>query len=695
MAAATVIATPLAMWALLSSRHPSGSKYALVSLGLLNALAFIASGVVARTWRPDNRTGLLMIAVGFGWYLSALGQANNPYVFTFGTVAGAITLGTLIHLIVAFPSGRLESRFARFAVSAGYALVIGVNLVSVLFSDLRSSCGANCPRNVALVYHDESLARTLVAVAAVFAVALAVAIVWLLVVRWRNATTAMRRALLPVFIAGCATFTAAAIDLAATSAHHGAVGAAWLLFAVFLGVPLAFLFGLLRSRLAGGAVARLLVTEDAGEETEARLRDALRDPGLRLGFWYPPGASYVDAEGAPLDLRVGDGRHLTELRDEAGSAFAAVLHDVALLEDPHLLDSALGAARLGLRRDRLQAELRARVADLLRERNFFSTVANAIPTLLVGVEPNGRVHAKGGNRAFELGAGYSDTDAVGEYLWDLVGAEADLREGIAESVESNSGSAERESVWTTRDGRELTVLWTCTPLPYGEHEAPVYAVAALDISARKAAEVQLRQSRARIVAAAAAERRRLERNLHDGAQQRLVSVALTLRLAQTKLDTDPDASRQMLDGAATELTAALAELRELARGLHPAGLTERGLEAAIRALAERAPVAVEIDVDLNRRLPEPVEVAVFYVVSESLTNVAKYAQAQFAQVRIAAQNGRVEAVVHDDGVGGAALDGGTGLTGLADRIEALDGTFSVESPRGGGTTVTATVPVAP
>jgi len=696
VAAATVLATPPAVWAIVSSNHPVASKYALASLGALIGLTFIASGVVARTRRPDNRTGWLMIAVGFGWYLSAFSQANNPYVFTAGSLVGALNLGFLIHLVVAFPSGRLESRAARVIATVGYVLVLGVNAASVAFSDLHDSCGKDCPRNVALVYHDERLARAFIGLSAVAAVALACAIVVVLVRRWRRASVAMRRALLPVFVAGAATLAAAAADLAAASVSGEETGAYWVLLAVFLSVPLAFLFGLLRSRLTGAAVARVLASHsrsDGTHDTEHSLRDALGDPSLELAFWYAEGLGYVDTAGAPIDVRRAEGRHVTELTDEAGVPLAAVIHDVALLDEPHRLNGVLDAARLGLQRDRLHAELRARVADVERERDFFSTVANMIPTLLVGVEPDGRVHPRGGNRAFAEGTGYPDEEAIGRFLWDLVGAEADLRAGILDAVTTDSASSERESVWRSRDGREITVLWTCTPLPSADDETPIFGVAALDITARKSAELQLKRSRSRLVAAAGAERRRLERNLHDGAQQRLVSVSLTLRLAQSRLRTDPDASAEMLDDAANELTLALEELRELARGLHPAVLAERGLEPALTALAERAPVPVEIDARLDRRPPEPVEVALFYVVSESLTNVAKYAQASLARVEVRVDDGVATVEISYDGVGGALIDGGTGLRGLSDRIEALDGTLTIESPPGGGTTVRASVPL--
>ena len=203
---------------------------------------------------------------------------------------------------------------------------------------------------------------------------------------------------------------------------------------------------------------------------------------------------------------------------------------------------------------------------------------------------------------------------------------------------------------------------------------------------------ELAASRARIVRAGDEERRRLERNLHDGAQQRLVTLSLALRLAQSKLD-DPDAARALLDGAAEELAQALEELRELARGIHPAILSDRGLAPALEALAARSPIPVELEGLPGDRLPPPVEAAAYYVVAESLTNVAKYADAQAAHVRVARRNGVAIVEVEDDGVGGADAARGTGLRGLADRVEALEGRLSVTSTAGHGTRVRAEIPL--
>ena len=206
------------------------------------------------------------------------------------------------------------------------------------------------------------------------------------------------------------------------------------------------------------------------------------------------------------------------------------------------------------------------------------------------------------------------------------------------------------------------------------------------------AREQLAASRARLVEASDSERRRLERNLHDGAQQRLQAVSLTLRVAQARVAGDPNEAHGLLNTAMEELTAGLAELRELARGIHPAVLSEEGLAAALQGVVQRAPLPVEMKSVPDERLPQSVEVAAYYLVSEALVNVAKYAHASAATVAISRSGDRAIVEVADDGIGGADLARGSGLRGLADRIGALRGALLVDSPRGEGTTIRATIP---
>ncbi len=242
------------------------------------------------------------------------------------------------------------------------------------------------------------------------------------------------------------------------------------------------------------------------------------------------------------------------------------------------------------------------------------------------------------------------------------------------------------------------IVYDATLRDARDHVRAVGAAAALALKTERLdAELrakvgELRASRERMLRIGLEERRRLERDLHDGAQQRLVSMALNLRIARTKLRDDPEGAEALLGGASDELEAALGELRELARGIHPAVLSDRGLDTALETLASRAPVPVELAAVPGERLPEAVELAAYYVVSEALTNVAKYADASHATVGIERDNGRLVVKVADDGVGGADPEQGTGLRGLEDRLAVIEGRLEVDSERGQGTTITARIP---
>jgi PAS domain S-box-containing protein len=246
------------------------------------------------------------------------------------------------------------------------------------------------------------------------------------------------------------------------------------------------------------------------------------------------------------------------------------------------------------------------------------------------------------------------------------------------------------------------VLWgaisvtktTAEVFPEGaERRLADFAALAAQAIANAQAHEELRASRARIVEAADEARRRLERNLHDGAQQRLVSVSIALRLAQAQIEDNPAEAEKILRGASEELALGLEELRELARGLHPAVLTERGLAPTLEALAARAPLPVELAVE-ELVLPRAIEAAAYYVVAEALTNVAKYASASAARVSIRQAGTEAVIEVADDGVGGAHPARGSGLRGLSDRVDALDGRLEIESAEGRGTCVRAIIPLA-
>ena len=268
-----------------------------------------------------------------------------------------------------------------------------------------------------------------------------------------------------------------------------------------------------------------------------------------------------------------------------------------------------------------------------------------------------------------------------------------------------------DGCWVKRDGHPVEIpanrAWTPVELEgqrvgaivhdrslRGEPEVLNTVAAAAGLALRsERLEAALRRSRARIVEAGLQERRRLERNLHDGAQQRLVALSLTLRIAQNQIAKDPAKAAEMIGAAGEELTLALSELRELARGIHPAVLSDRGLQAAVEALAVRSPLPVKVVEVPGERLPEPVEAAAYFLIAEALTNVAKYANANAATVAVRRINGHAEVEVRDDGVGGADPGRGSGLRGLADRVGALDGSLALDSPPGSGTTLRAEIPV--
>jgi signal transduction histidine kinase len=538
--------------------------------------AFIGTGLFAWWRRPENRTGALMTATGFAWFLQAMSASNSPGIFAAGFALNTLAYGLLIHMLVAFPDGRLTTRAQRAVMTLTWFVVTVGQWVVVPFIDPHDfpDC-QNCPDNPLLVSGDKSVTDALLGVQTFLAVAALAGVVVVLVRRYRAAPPAQRRTLGPVLWVGGLGMIATAVQLAVSSAGvDDAVNRALYIasLTVLATVPFAFLFGLLRSRLTrAGAVGNLISRLGEGRERRAGLREALAealgDPTLELAYWLPDRERYVDAEGRAVELPApGSGRAWTAVARE-GEPLAAIVHDPALTEERELIDAAGAAAALTLENERLDAELRARVEELSRSRE----------------------------RLLEVGL---------------------------------------------------------------------------------------------------AERRALERNLHDGAQQRLVALALSLRLARGKLEEDPGATGALLDEAMGELAEATSELRELARGIHPAVLSDRGLPAALEALAGRAPVIVEVIETPAGALPAAVEAAAYYVVAEALTNVAKYADARRAEVRVTRDNGRVLVQVTDDGVGGADPAGGSGLRGLADRLAALDGRLDVESPRGEGTTIRAQIPCA-
>jgi PAS domain S-box-containing protein len=334
------------------------------------------------------------------------------------------------------------------------------------------------------------------------------------------------------------------------------------------------------------------------------------------------------------------------------------------------------------------------------------TLIDASPLALVEFGPDTRIRLW--NPAAERIFGWSRAEMLGRGGLPMAPpAKRAESEELFDRVSGGDWVSDFETVRQRKDGTLVDVSIAAAPVRDASGRVVGNIVAYTDITERKAqqAEVhrlnaelharleELAASRARIVAAGDVERRRLERNLHDGAQQRLVTLSLSLRLALQRLPPDAEDARAALAGVGEELALALDELRELARGLHPAVLSDRGLRAAVEALAGRVPVPVELEAIPGERLPAAIEAGAYYLIAEALTNVTKYAEAASVRVRVEADGDTVVVEIADDGVGGADAGAGSGLRGLADRIEALGGSLTVESAVGMGTTLRAEIPL--
>jgi PAS domain S-box-containing protein len=366
--------------------------------------------------------------------------------------------------------------------------------------------------------------------------------------------------------------------------------------------------------------------------------------------------------------------------------------------EPRRLDAELLATMSTLGEQIGQAVERRRDAEALRANQArHRAMLDAALDCVVTIDHEGRVVDF--NPAAEHTFGYRAENAVGRAMAELI-VPPELRErhrrGLARYLATEQPlllNRRLEITGMRADGStfpvELTVTRIDVPGP------PTFTGFLRDITERKAAEAELRQSRARIVQAADDARRRIERDLHDGAQQRLTTVALMLRAAQGQLDAAASpALADALAQAVDELKAGLAELRALARGLHPAILTDEGLVPALQALAGRAPGRVKLRAEAIGRLPGAVETAAYFVVSEALTNVAKYAADAAARVTVERHDGTLTVEVADDGPGGATVDAGSGLRGLSDRVAALDGRLELHSPPRAGTRVRCELPCA-
>jgi signal transduction histidine kinase len=538
--------------------------------------SFVGAGLVAWTRRPGNRTGALMVAVGLsyallGLFFNAMVLVATATAFALWYLANSLPPGVIAHLLAVFPDGRSTTRLQRVFVVANYVATVPLAMVQLLLVPLDRLGCAGCPDQLLVLGDGRPDGDAVLTVSNLSYVALGGLLLWIMLVRWRQASGPRRRSLAPVAVVALVLVVAyvvrEALETLVTS--PSLLGALDLVVIVILMLwPLAFLAGLARTRLDRSAVGDLAV--QLGEplppgRLEQVLALALHDPTLQLAYWLPDRDAFVDAEGRPVELPAGDGdRAVTVLRHD-GDPVAALLHDAALGDDPELVQAVAATARLAIENQRLQAEVRAQLEEV-------------------------------------------------------------------------------------------------------------------------------RASRARIVAFGDAERRRVERNLHDGAQQRLVNLSLALGIARSQVPTTSDGELEVaLDEAVAELRLALAELRELARGIHPVILSEAGLGPALASLAERSPIPVTVAVAPFDRLPARVEETAYYVASEALANAAKHAHATTVMISVRQGDRGLVVEIGDDGVGGADPDG-WGLRGLADRVAAVDGRLEVRSPAGEGTCVIAELP---
>jgi PAS domain S-box-containing protein len=402
---------------------------------------------------------------------------------------------------------------------------------------------------------------------------------------------------------------------------------------------------------------------DAPVDANFPRADAARRSGLHAGFGFPlrsPRGVVGVVEFFSKELREPDER---------------------LLATMAVVGSQVGQF---VARRRAEEQVRARESRL-------TAMLEAALDAVVTMDAEGRVI--GWNAAAERVFGYESKTAIGREMAELIVPPAlrdAHRRGLARFVRTGRGvvlDRRLELSGLRSDGTEFPVELTITRIAVPG--PPVFTGYLRDITDRVTADQELRASRARLVEVADAERKRIQRNLHDGAQQRLTSALLCLgRVRAASSNPDP-----MLERAVDELATGLDEIRDLANGLHPSILTERGLAAALESLALRSPVPVDVDAQLADWVPEQVEAAAYYVVAEALANVHKHAGARRVVIRAAMRDGMLEVSVDDDGAGGADAHG-RGLRGLADRVEALGGRLSVESPHGSGTRLRAEIPSA-
>jgi signal transduction histidine kinase len=676
---AALVAGGIAVALVLTSDHEQHPAVA-TALGLFVSWSFIFAGLIGWTRRPTNRTGMLMVAVGFGVFVGSLSEANYSVPYTLGALFGSLFIAMFIHLLLAYPSGEVRSRKARALVIAAYVTAFVAPLLDSMFPERHTCKPHACPDNLVFVSHNNIAHWAQTALWTAASVVLFLATFAFLVGRWRRATPALRRILRPVYLAGGLSVVLLAIGFIVTPfSGFGGTLVSVALIVTFTAVPFLFLAGLLGTTMARGAGLGTIfsaVPERASPgEVQEGLRQALRDDTAQVAYWYEEGGHYVDVDGNRFELPPDTRQRVVTRLDYADEPVAAIVHDAALREEPELLDGIANAARIALERDKLLVEVRARA-------HRYFALLQAMPDLMFRISREGSYLSYNAPDPRDL----VERDVVGKTLWDRLPRDLADRVLAAGRAALAGHPGVIEYALDFEDGRRH---YEGRFAASGDDE---FLMIVREITERKQQQQELEASRQRIVAAGDDARRKLERNLHDGAQQRLVSISLSLRLAQGRVEKDPAGAQEVLEASREELARALEELRELARGIHPAVLTDRGLEAALESLASRAPLPVEID-GSQTSLPAPIEAAAYYVVSEALANVTKYARASSVKVTVEQVNGCAVIEVADDGVGGADPGRGSGLRGLADRVASLNGKLAIDSPPGAGTRVRAEIPL--
>jgi PAS domain S-box-containing protein len=432
-------------------------------------------------------------------------------------------------------------------------------------------------------------------------------------------------------------------------------------------------------------------------------RQAPDDGGRALGQLIGPGRLELNGAacswGFPLTAALGQepvflvttGHH--DLSDQQIFLLSVLAQMCGTVVANHELTAE---AELRTHADREREIAEARAIELAASEARQRTILEAALDAVVTIDQEARITYVNG--AFEQTFGWRPRDVIGRELAEVIippGQRAAHRDGIARYLATGEARIldRRIEVSALRsDGTKFPAEVTVTRTGLaGEASFTGYI---RDITEQRRAQQELMASRVRLVTASDAARQQVTRDLHDGAQQWFVTTLINLQLAEQKWDSAPDRARELLGLAARDARRGVADLREIAAGLHPTILTQRGLAAAIGALAARLPLPVDIDVP-DRRLPDPVEASVYFFCSEALTNVVKHAHAQGAWVRIGVGDGRCTAEVRDDGIGGAKpRSESSGLTGLRDRIGALGGTMDILSPDSGGTVLRAQIPLS-